>query len=266
MAIDIDKPTLKRSFVHQSSPELVDSEEEDELNMFANNLWGSPINKVMATTLRNVETPVRNNIISHRKEELVRQQRTEETSINSTTSSESLLPIDSSLKANSNSSSSRRFSSTMDLSPARSNLNFLQTYTPAEELSDLDEPMEPPEFELSNDERMISIKEGSFLRGENSGKRKLFGDRKRRWWNIQDAPQSKQGKWSILFEAVRLDFVQKGPDNRSPFEHDSNGRRLTADDEETRFMITKRYERIFGENEIPMTKMQMDAVLSPLAF
>ena len=70
MAVDIDTPTLKRSFVHQSSPELVDSEEEDELTMFANNLWGSPINKVMATTLRNVETPVRNNIISHRKEEL----------------------------------------------------------------------------------------------------------------------------------------------------------------------------------------------------
>ena len=63
--VDIEKPTLKRSFVHQSSPELVDSEEEDELTMFANNLWESPINKVMATTLRNVETPVRNNIISH---------------------------------------------------------------------------------------------------------------------------------------------------------------------------------------------------------
>ena len=125
------------------------------------------------------------------------------------TSSEPLLPINPSLKANSNSSSSRRFSSTMDLSPAHPNLNFLQTSTPEEELSDLDELMEPPEFELSDNDRMISIKEGSSLHGGNSGKRKLFGRGKRRWWNIQDAPPSKQGKWSILFEAVRLDLFKR---------------------------------------------------------
>ncbi len=127
----------------------------------------------------------------------------------------------------------------MDLSPARPDLNFLQMSTPVAEFSDFDELMEPLEFELGDDDRIISIKEGNFLRGENSGKRKLFGRRKRRWWNIQDAPQSLCGKWSILFEVMRLDFVQKGPDNPSPFEHDGKGRRLTADDEETRFMITK---------------------------
>jgi hypothetical protein len=269
--LDIDEPSPKRSFVRESSPE-VDSQEEDELTMFTNDLWESPINKAMATTLRNVETPVRNNIISRRREELARQPPIarqpppEETSIDSTTSSEPFLPMDPSLQAKPNLSSSRQFGLTMDLSPARSDLNFIQTSTPAEELSDLDEPMEPPVFHLSDHDRMISIKEGTLLRGENSGKRKQFGRRKRLRWNIQDAPESKRGQWSILFEAARLDFVQKGPDNISSLEHDGKGRRRTADDEETRLMVTKRYKQIFGEDEIPMTKMQMDAVLSPLAF
>jgi hypothetical protein len=59
-----------------------------------------------------------------------------------------------------------------------------------------------------------------------------------------------------------LDFVQKGPDNASSSEQGGKGRRRIADDEEIRFMITKRYKQIFGDDEIPMTKMQMDAVLS----
>src|SRR5271154_959259 len=106
----------------------------------------------------------------------------------------------------------------------------------------------PPGFELSDDDRMIFIKEGTLLRNETSEKRKRFERRKRLRWNIQDAPESKRGKWSILFEAVRLDFVQKDPDNLSSFEHDGKGRRHTADDEETRFMITQRYKQIFGDD------------------
>jgi hypothetical protein len=63
-----------------------------------------------------------------------------------------------------------------------------------------------------------------------------------------------------------LDFVQKGPDNPCSFEYNGKGKRRTANDEETRFMITKQYKQIFGEDEIFMTKMQMEAVLSPFAF
>jgi hypothetical protein len=263
--VDVDKPP-KRSFVRESLSPAVDSEEEDELTMFTKDLWESPINKAMAITLRNVETPVRNDIISRRREELTRQQLSEETSIDSMTSSDPVLPIDPSLQARSNSYGSRRSRSIMDLSPPHPDLNFLQTSTPAEEPSDFDEPMEPPPFDLSDDDRMISIKEGTFIRRENSGKGKPGGRRKRLRWNIQDAPESKRGKWSILFEVVRLDFVQKRPDNASSFEYDGKGRRRTADDEETKFMITQRYKQIFGHDEIPMTKMQMDAVLSPLAF
>ena len=143
--VDVDKPLPKRSLVRDSSPE-VDDEEEDELTVFLKDLWESPINKAMATTLRNVETPVRNNIISHRREELARRQVIEETSIDSTTSSEPSLPIHPTLQSNSDSSSSRPFMSTMDFSPARANSNFLQTSTPAEELSDHDEPIQPPDF------------------------------------------------------------------------------------------------------------------------
>src|SRR5436305_8082251 len=91
------------------------------------------------------------------------------------------------------------------------------------------------------------IKEGTFLGKENSEKRKRFGRRKRIRWNIQYAPESERGKWSILFEAVRLDFVYKGPDNLSSFEYEGKGRRRTADDGETRFMITQRYKQIFLE-------------------
>jgi len=121
-------------------------------------------------------------------------------------------------------------------------------------------------FDINDDDGMVSIKEGTFLRTQNSGNSKQPGGRKRQRWNIQDAPESKRGKWSILFESVRLDFVQKGPDNPSLVEHDGKGRRRTADDEETKLMITKRYEEIFGKDENPMTKLQMDVVLSPLAF
>ena len=242
-------PSPKRSFVHESSRE-VDSD-EDELTTFVNDLWDSPINKTMIITLRNVETPFRNDIISHRREEL--KQRITDTSA---TSSELLFPIDPCLQTSSDSPSSR----------SRPSQHLLQTSTPEEDSSHPHEPRESPVFDLSEDDGMVSIKEGNFLHTQNSGNSKQPGGRKRQRWNIQDAPESKRGKWSILFESVRLDFVQKGPDNPSLVEHDGKGRRRTADDEETRLMITKRYEEIFGKDENPMTKLQMDAVLSPLAF
>jgi hypothetical protein len=66
----------------------------------------------------------------------------------------------------------------MDLSPTCLNVNFLQTSTPVEELSDLDGPMIPREFDLNDDDRMILIKEGTFLYRENSMKGKQIGYRK----------------------------------------------------------------------------------------
>ncbi len=62
-----------------------------------------------------------------------------------------------------------------------------------------------------------------------------------------------------FFEAVRLDYVQKGPDDPAP-EGDTRGKKRLAGNRVLIQMIRRRHRMMFREDAKPLAKRELEAV------
>ena len=121
--------------------------------------------------------------------------------------------------------------------------------------------LEESDVDPNLDDDVVEIKHGSPLR-----KRRMEeidtdekGCKKRRRFRISDLPEDEKPLWSMFLEAVRLDYVQKGPDNPAP-EGETRGRKRLADNRELISMIKRRHRMMFGEDARPLAKREIEGV------
>jgi hypothetical protein len=89
--------------------------------------------------------------------------------------------------------------------------------------------------------------------------------RKRDRFKIKMASGPDAAKWSVLMEAVRLDFVQKGPDSVMSTAIGCTTKRH-PNEADTLKIIHRRYHMMFGMNAPPIDGKQLHAVSSFLPF
>src|SRR5205814_10026649 len=85
------------------------------------------------------------------------------------------------------------------------------------------------------------------------------GCKKRSRFMISDLPEDEKPLWSMFLEAVRLDYVQKGPDNPAP-EGERRGRKRLADNRELISMIKRRHRTMYGDDARPLAKREIEGV------
>jgi hypothetical protein len=85
--------------------------------------------------------------------------------------------------------------------------------------------------------------------------------RKRDRFKIKTTPGPDAAKWSVLMEAIRLDFVRKGPDSVKATTV-GYGTKRQPNEADTLRIIDRRYRMIFGINAPPMDGKQLHAVSS----
>ena len=99
------------------------------------------------------------------------------------------------------------------------------------------------EMDFNLDDDVVEIKHGSPLR-----KRQIEEidkeSRKRKRFRISELPEDDRYLWSMFFEAVRLDYVQKGPDDPAP-EGDTRGKKRLADNRVLIQMIKRCHRMMF---------------------
>jgi hypothetical protein len=85
----------------------------------------------------------------------------------------------------------------------------------------------------------------------------------RKRFKLSDVPSTDKPRWQRLYEAVVLDYIQKGPDEPA---HDGEGRRRT-DDRATIQLIKARYAQIFCQPKdlLMPTDLQIEGVHSLIA-
>ena len=114
------------------------------------------------------------------------------------------------------------------------------------------------EMDFNLDDDVVEIKHGSPLR-----KRQIEeidkDSRKRKRFRISELPEDDRHLWSMFFEAVRLDYVQKGPDDPAP-EGDTRGKKRLADNRVLIQMIKRRHRMMFREDAKPLAKRELEAV------
>jgi len=114
------------------------------------------------------------------------------------------------------------------------------------------------EMDFNLDDDVVEIKHGSPLR-----KRQIEEidkeSRKRKRFRISELPEDDRYLWSMFFEAVRLDYVQKGPDDPAP-EGDTRGKKRLADNRVLIQMIRRRHRMMFREDAKPLAKRELEAV------
>ena len=77
------------------------------------------------------------------------------------------------------------------------------------------------------------------------------------------APDS--AKWTVLMEAVRLDFVQKGPDTMMSSTW-GDGAKRQANENDTLRVIDNRYRMIFGTYATPIQENPLQSVSSLMKY
>jgi len=104
----------------------------------------------------------------------------------------------------------------------------------------------------------VRIEEGPLLYRNTTGSKndgfRMQDSRSR--WQLKEEPVIERKRWSILMEAIRMDYVQSGPD----FPISGLNQTIRPDDRVATDSIKNRYEQIFGANAPPMSPRQWTAV------
>ena len=104
----------------------------------------------------------------------------------------------------------------------------------------------------------VRIEEGPHLYRNTTGSKndvvRVQDSRSR--WQLKEEPVIERKRWSILMEAIRMDYVQSGPD----FPISGLNQTIRPDDRVATNSIKNRYEQIFGANAPPMSPRQWTAV------
>ena len=110
---------------------------------------------------------------------------------------------------------------------------------------------------VSNLDSMIAIKDGGEL--QVTKERKERSKRKRFMISNGNLSKDDREQWSLLCEAVRMDYVQRGPDPR----YESSAERSAhADDSESSAAIIFRHRDMFGPDAPKLDDIQMTYVPS----
>jgi hypothetical protein len=107
---------------------------------------------------------------------------------------------------------------------------------------------------------MMEISRGDFLqRGKCSNDSKEVLVRKRERFKLSSLTDEDRAKWGVLMEAVRLDYVQKGPDAPAP-EGEWKGKKRGADDRGLMDIVQRRHSHVFGHDAPALTPREIEAV------
>ena len=114
------------------------------------------------------------------------------------------------------------------------------------------------EMDFNLDDDVVEIKHGSPLRKRQIKEIDRESRKRKRFW-ISELPEDDRHLWSMFFKTVRLDYVQKGPDDPTP-EGDTRGKKRLADNCVLIQMIKRRHHMMFWEDAKPLAKRELEAV------
>ena len=145
-------------------------------------------------------------------------------------------------------------------SPPNRDGNRLSRYRPLTEDSIPVRPSSPP-ISAVEPYDYSQIRVGQILRRAH-GSETVTATRKRNRFTLREVPENDRPTWRLFFEAIRLDYIRRGP-NPTLSDSDSSGNnRRTVDDRDSIRAINGRYHMIFGNEARPLDAHQMEAVTS----
>ena len=122
------------------------------------------------------------------------------------------------------------------------------------------QPTSPFTSDFDKDNKIVTIIDGKKLRDSSTSiSRMALSNSMRSRFRIRDQPEEDRSLWTLLFSVIKLDVVDKGPDNMS---YEFKGSKTTFDPDHEWFnLIKSRYETIFERSIDTLSPLGLEAVI-----